>query len=153
MIRLHINGDAVEFDGDPSMPLLWFLRDDRGLTGTKYGCGAGLCGACTVHLDGRAQRSCLLTMGTLEGRRVTTIEHLGARRLHAVQRAWIEHDVAQCGYCQAGQVMAVADLLRRHPAPTDAQIDALQTNICRCGTYLRLRRAIHRAAEIAREES
>ena len=153
MIRVEINDESVEFDGDPAMPLLWFLRDARGLTGTKYGCGAGLCGACTVHVDGRAQRSCLVPMRSLDGRSVTTIEHLGRKRLHAVQRAWVELDVAQCGYCQAGQIMAVVDLLGRHPAPTDEQIDRMQTNLCRCGTYTRLRKAIHRAAEIAREEA
>lgn len=153
MIRIQINGQPVEFDGDPDMPLLWFLRDDKGLTGTKYGCGAGLCGACTVHVNGRAQRSCVTPMRTLEGSAVKTIEQLGEKNLHAVQRAWIELDVAQCGYCQAGQIMAVVDLLERHPRPTDAQIDAMQTNICRCGTYTRLRKAIHRAAELVRAEA
>lgn len=153
MIKVRINDKRVSFDGDPTMPLLWYLRDFEDLTGTKYGCGAGLCGACTVHLDGRAQRSCLLPMSALDGREVTTIEHLGSEQLHAVQRAWIEFDVAQCGYCQAGQVMAVVDLLRRHPSPTDAQIDTMLTNICRCGSYTRLRKAVHYAAGLLRREA
>jgi isoquinoline 1-oxidoreductase alpha subunit len=150
MTRFELNGRPVEFDGDSQMPLLWYLRDHAGLTGTKFGCGAGLCGACTVHLDGQAVRSCALPIAGVAGRRVTTIEGLGAARLHAVQRAWIEEDVAQCGYCQAGQIMAAAALLARQPAPGDDDIASL-TNLCRCGTYPRIRRAIRRAAALLRE--
>ena len=134
------------------MPLLWYLRDQLDLTGTKYGCGAGLCGACTVHIDGEARRSCTVPMRSLAGKTVKTIEGLGADGLHAVQRAWIEHDVPQCGYCQAGQVMATVDLLTRIPDPSDEDIDRLHTNLCRCGTYTRMRKAIHRAAELMRDE-
>lgn len=151
MVRFTLNGAAREFAGDPAMPLLWFLRDHAGLTGSKYGCGAGLCGACTVHLDGAAVRSCSVPMSALEGRRVLTIEGLGAAGLHAVQRAWIEQDVPQCGYCQAGQVMAAVDLLQRHPQPRDEDIATIG-NLCRCGTYPRIRAAIRRAAELLREE-
>jgi isoquinoline 1-oxidoreductase subunit alpha len=152
MTRFELNGRPVEFDGDPQMPLLWYLREHAGLTGTKFGCGAGLCGACTVHLDGQAVRSCSLPVVGAAGRRVTTIEGLGAASLHAVQRAWIEEDVAQCGYCQAGQIMAAAALLARQPAPGDEDIASL-TNLCRCGTYPRIRRAIRRAAALLREPS
>jgi isoquinoline 1-oxidoreductase alpha subunit len=148
-MRFTLNGAAREFDGDPDMPLLWFLREDAGLKGTKFGCGQGLCGACTVHLDGAATRSCVIPMAAVENARVGTIEGLASGdKLHAVQQAWIEEDVAQCGYCQAGQIMAVVDLLGRIPRPSDAQIDAELTNICRCGTYYRMRKAIHRAAEL-----
>jgi isoquinoline 1-oxidoreductase subunit alpha len=152
MTRFELNGRPVEFDGDPQMPLLWYLREHAGLTGTKFGCGAGLCGACTVHLDGQAVRSCSLPVTGAAGRRITTIEGLGAASLHAVQRAWIEEDVAQCGYCQAGQIMAAAALLARQPAPGDEDIASL-TNLCRCGTYPRIRRAIRRAAALLREPS
>lgn len=152
-MRLKVNGKQQRFNSDPDTPLLWYLRDELGLTGTKFGCGAGLCGACTVHIDGRAQRACVTPMAGLAGRSVRTIEDLGGKRLHAVQRAWIELDVAQCGYCQAGQVMAVADLLARDPDPSDAKIDAAHTNLCRCGSYTRMRKAIHRAAQLLREES
>ncbi|WP_282452865.1 (2Fe-2S)-binding protein [Pseudomarimonas salicorniae] len=145
MTRFHLNGQPREFDGDPQMPLLWFLRDHAGLTGSKYGCGIGACGACTVHLDGRAARACVVPMSTVEGRRITTIEALGQDSLHALQRAWVELDVAQCGYCQAGQIMAAADLLARDPDPDDAAIRALP-NLCRCGTYPRIRAAVKRAA-------
>ena len=144
-MRFELNAREVSFDGDLTMPLLWYLRDHARLTGTKYGCGAGLCGACTVHVDGQPVRSCTVPLSRLEGRRVMTIEGLGSSRLHAVQRAWIEEDVAQCGYCQAGQIMAAVALLATNPHPTDADIDALE-NVCRCGTYVRIRRAIHRAA-------
>lgn len=150
-VRFTLNGKPVAFDGAADMPLLWYLRDHAGLTGTKYGCGIAACGACTVHVDGSAARSCVLPVQALEGKSVTTIEGLGDRGLHAVQKAWIEEDVPQCGYCQAGQLMAAADLLRRIPQPTDADINGI-TNICRCGTYPRIRKAIHRAANsLARE--
>ena len=145
MARFRLNGREVEFQGDPDMPLLWYLRDHAGLTGTKFGCGVGQCGACTVHVDGQATRSCLFPIAGIEGRDVLTIEGLGAKGLHAVQQAWIEEDVPQCGYCQAGQIMAAVDLLKRMPAPDDAAIASL-TNLCRCGTYPRIRRAIKRAA-------
>src|SRR5262245_21136224 len=150
MTRFELNGRPVEFDGDPEMPLLWYLREHAGLTGTKFGCGAGLCGACTVHVDGQAVRSCSLPVSGAAGRRITTTEGLGGASLHAVQRAWIEEDVAQCGYCQAGQIMAAAALLARQPAPGDDDIASL-TNLCRCGTYPRIRRAIRRAAALLRE--
>jgi isoquinoline 1-oxidoreductase alpha subunit len=144
-IRITVNGEEREFAGDGAMPLLWYLRDHARLTGTKFGCGAGLCGACTVLVDGAAQRSCQLPMSALGGRRVTTIEGLGAGGLHPVQKAWIEEDVPQCGYCQAGQIMAAVALLERNPEPAPADIDSL-TNLCRCGTYVRIRRAVARAA-------
>ena len=132
------------------MPLLWFLRDSLRLTGTKYGCGKGLCGACTVHVDGRAQRSCLLPVAAVAGRSVTTIEGLSdhSDALHPVQQAWIECDVSQCGYCQAGQVMSAVDLLTRIPNPTKEQIDAQVANLCRCGTFYRIREAVQKAAEL-----
>jgi isoquinoline 1-oxidoreductase alpha subunit len=149
-IRFKINDREATFAGDPTMPLLWYLRDVAGFTGTKFGCGVSACGACTVHVDGSATRSCVLPMSAVGGRAITTIEGLAqGATLHALQRAWIEEDVAQCGYCQAGQIMAAADLLGRTPAPTDADIDTI-SNLCRCGTYPRIRRAIKRAAaEIA----
>lgn len=148
-----INGKDRTYGGDPDQPLLWVLRDEFGLTGSKFGCGIGACGACTVHIDGRAQRSCVTPISSVEGRSVTTIEGLSADASHAVQRAWLDEDVPQCGYCQAGQIMAVADLLRRVPEPSDADIDRLHTNICRCGTYYRMRKAIHRASRYLKEES
>ncbi|TLY82060.1 MAG: (2Fe-2S)-binding protein [Gammaproteobacteria bacterium] len=145
-IDFTLNLSSVRYDGDPAMPLLWYLRDHARLTGTKFGCGIGYCGACTVHLDGAATRSCVVPMSAVGGRRVTTIEGLASDgRLHPVQQAWIEEDVAQCGYCQAGQIMAAVDLITRTPAPSDADIATL-TNLCRCGTYPRIRRAIRRAA-------
>jgi isoquinoline 1-oxidoreductase subunit alpha len=145
-VEFRINGRAASFKGDPSTPLLWRLRDGEGLTGTKYGCGIGACGACTVLIDGRAMRSCVTPMSALEGRSVTTIEGLAkGDRLHPVQQAWIDEDVAQCGYCQAGQIMAAVDLLDRKPQPTDEEIASI-TNYCRCGTYPRIRKAIRRAA-------
>jgi isoquinoline 1-oxidoreductase alpha subunit len=150
-----VNGQTVTFDGDVETPLLWVLRDHLKLTGTKFSCGVGLCGACVVHLDGRAAASCRIPAATLEGRSVTTIEGLapGDDKLHAVQKAWIELDVAQCGYCQSGQIMAAVDFLKKHPEPSDADIDAnLSGMLCRCGTYVRIRKAIHRAAEIARQD-
>lgn len=146
-IRLDINGDEREFGGDPEMPLLWYLRDHAGLTGTKFGCGGGFCGACTVLVDGQPQRSCLLPVSRFAGRKITTIEGLARDgRLHRVQQAWIDEDVAQCGYCQAGQVLAAVALLERVPDPGPADIETI-TNLCRCGTYVRVRRAIARAAK------
>lgn len=152
-MNLSINGKSVRYDGDPEQPLLWVLRDELGLTGSKFGCGMGLCGACTVHVEGKAQRSCVTPVRAVQDRDVTTIEGLSRDATHAVQRAWVEEDVPQCGYCQAGQIMAVASLLSDHPDPSDDDIDRLHTNICRCGTYYRMRKAIHRAARYLREES
>ncbi len=148
-IKFEINGQSIEFDGASDMPLLWYLRENAGLTGTKFGCGIAACGACTVHVDGKAQRSCVTPLAALEGRSVQTIEALADKReLHAVQQAWLEHDVPQCGYCQAGQIMSAADLLNKIPSPTAEQIDSAMTgNICRCGTYVRIRKAIADAAE------
>ena len=149
MARITVNDNTLDVDASPDTPLLWVLRDHLAMTGTKYGCGMALCGACTVHLDGAAVRSCVLPLGSLEGRRITTIEGLSHGRSHAVQRAWIELDVPQCGYCQSGQIMSVAALLESNPRPTDAQIDAAMAgNICRCGTYPRIRKAIHHAADL-----
>ncbi|HET7757039.1 MAG TPA: (2Fe-2S)-binding protein [Steroidobacteraceae bacterium] len=149
MITLSVNGRDVQADVDPAMPLLWVLRDTLGLTGTKYGCGMALCGACTVHLAGEPVRSCVTPVSAVGTRRVTTIEGLSADRSHPVQRAWIELDVPQCGYCQSGQIMSAAALLARSPQPSDAEIDAAMAgNICRCGTYQRIRAAIHRAAAL-----
>ena len=149
MIRLNVNGQVHDLDVDPDTPLLWVLREDLGLTGTKYGCGIAFCGACTVHVDGHATRSCVMPASAAQGKRILTIEGLAgaAGRLHAVQRAWIDEDVVQCGYCQSGQIMTAAALLAARPHPTDAEIDgALAGNICRCGTYQRIRAAVHRAA-------
>jgi isoquinoline 1-oxidoreductase subunit alpha len=144
--ELSINGESLAIDADPDTPLLWALRDHLGLTGTKFGCGIGQCGACTVHVDGAATRSCLLPLRDAAGAKVTTIEGLSRDSDHPLQRAWLDINVAQCGYCQAGMLMAAAALLREHPRPTDQQIDAAMTNICRCGVYARIRAAIHRAA-------
>jgi len=144
-IRFTVNDTEKEFAGDGEMPLLWYLRDHARLTGTKFGCGGGFCGACTVLVDGAAQRSCQLRVASLAGRKITTIEGLGANGLHAVQKAWIEEDVPQCGYCQAGQILSAVALLQRVPDPTPADVDTI-TNLCRCGTYARIRRAIARAA-------
>ena len=148
-MRLTVNGKPQTYDADPEMPLLWYLRDDLRLTGTRFGCGAGLCGACTVHVNGQAVRSCQTRMGTLESKTVLTIDALGeGGKLHPVQRAWIAHDVPQCGYCQSGQIMSAVALLKATPNPTDAQIDsAMAGNICRCGTYQRIRAAIKTAAK------
>ena len=147
MISLTVNGRRHEFDGDGAMPLLWYLRDTLGLTGTKFGCGVAACGACTVHLDGQAVRSCVTPLSGVAGKAVTTIEGLDRDGDHAVQRAWREHNVPQCGYCQSGQIMQAAALLAGTPRPTDDQIDqSMSGNICRCGTYLRIRAAIHAAA-------
>jgi len=151
MVSFTINSRKVSFDGDDDTPLLWVLRDRLKMTGTKFGCGVGQCGACTVHVDGQAQRSCITPVSAIAERTITTIEGLAPSEveLHPVQQAWLEFDVPQCGYCQAGQIMATVDLLRRNPNPTDADIDASMTNICRCGTYVRIRKAIHRAAELS----
>ena len=148
MITFTLNGIRYEHTGDGNEPLLWVLRDSANLTGTKFGCGAGLCGACTVHVDGRALRSCVTAVATVQGRRVTTIEGLSEHGDHYVQQAWIEEDVPQCGYCQVGQIMAAVDFLERIPQPTDEDIEREHTNLCRCGTYARIRKAIHRAADI-----
>ena len=144
-LHFSINGKAVSFDGDSDMPLLWYLRDHAKLTGTKFGCGIAQCGACTVHVDGLAIRSCVFPVSQLAGKNVTTIEGLAdGLKLHAVQQAWIEEDVPQCGYCQSGQIMAAVALLEQNPTPTDEEINNAMTNICRCGTYQRIRKAIHR---------
>ncbi|HEY4775386.1 MAG TPA: (2Fe-2S)-binding protein [Xanthobacteraceae bacterium] len=147
MIRLLINGQSHEVDAEPDTPLLWAIRENVGLTGTKYGCGIAKCGACTVHIDGVAARSCSIRVSDAVGKQITTVEGLAHNGvLHRVQKAWLEHDVPQCGYCQSGMMMAVAALLKEKPKPTDADIDATITNICRCGTYQRVRAAIHAAA-------
>lgn len=149
MIKLKVNGVARQFDGDPEMPLLWFLRDELQLTGTKFGCGMGLCGACTVHLNGAAVRSCQMTMETAAGKEITTIEGLSTTANHPVQKAWQQINVPQCGYCQSGQIMQAVALLKQKPKPTDDDIDtAMRGNICRCGTYQRIRQAIKQAAEV-----
>ena len=153
MVTLTVNGTTQNIDADTDTPLLWVLRDHLSLTGTKYGCGMALCGACTVHLDGVAVRSCVLPLKAVEGKSITTIEGLSKDKSHAVQRAWMEIDVPQCGYCQSGQIMSAAALLGGNTSPSDADIDAaLAGNICRCGTYVRIRNAIHKAAELLREE-
>jgi isoquinoline 1-oxidoreductase alpha subunit len=147
MVRLTINGSSIDVDVNPSTPLLWAIREQVGLTGTKYGCGIAQCGSCTVHVDGKAVRSCVMPVSAAEGKQITTIEGLAAGGvLHKVQQAWLDHEVPQCGYCQAGMIMAVAALLRDKPKPTDADIDATITNICRCGTFQQVREAIHAAA-------
>jgi isoquinoline 1-oxidoreductase subunit alpha len=147
MANLKVNGTARTYDGDPDMPLLWYLRDELRLTGTRFGCGAGLCGACTVHVDGRAVRACQTPMRTLDNKGVTTVEGLSADNSHPVQKAWAAVNVPQCGYCQPGQMMQAAALLQQKPNPTDADIDtAMAGNICRCGTYQRIRAAIKQAA-------
>ena len=147
MPTLTINGQSHNVDVDPNMPLLWALRENVGLTGTKYGCGIAQCGACTVHVDGVAMRSCSVPVSVVEGKQITTIEGLAKNgTLHKVQKAWLEHDVPQCGYCQSGMIMAVAALLKEKPKPSDADIDANISNICRCGTYQQVRAAIHAAA-------
>ncbi len=152
MISFRVNGEDVRYDGDETTPLLWILRDRLSLTGTKYGCGIGQCGACTVHVNGRAQRACITSVNAVADSAITTIEGLASGdELHPVQQAWLEHDVPQCGYCQAGQIMATVDLLSRIEKPTDADIDANMTNLCRCGTYVRIRKAIHRAAQLSAE--
>ena len=148
MVNLTVNGTGRSFDGDPDMPLLWYLRDDLRLTGTRFGCGGGFCGACTVHVDGQAVRSCQTEMRTLQGKRVVTIDGLSPNGSHPVQRAWVTHNVPQCGYCQSGQIMQAAALLARTRNPSDQDIDrAMAGNICRCGTYQRIRAAIKTAAK------
>ena len=151
MIELKVNGTTFDLDVDPETPLLWVIRDYLNLTGTKFGCGIAQCGACTVHVNGYAQRSCQTKLREVGGKEITTIEGLSPDSSHPVQRAWIEHDVPQCGYCQSGQLMAAAALISENPDPDDDQIDAAIDNICRCGTYQRIRRAIHRAAELTSE--
>jgi isoquinoline 1-oxidoreductase alpha subunit len=148
MITITVNGQRHDLDVEPEMPLLWVLRDEIGLTGTKFGCGIAQCGACTVHVNGAAMRACSVPLGSVAGATITTIEGLSPSASHPVQAAWIEHDVPQCGYCQSGQIMAAAAFLHEHPNPTDADIDEGLTNICRCGTYPRLRAAVHRAAQL-----
>ena len=147
MARLNINGKTYDVDVDPSTPLLWAIREQVGLTGTKYGCGIAQCGSCTVHVDGAATRSCVMPVAAMEGKKITTIEGLAVNGvLTKVQKAWLEHEVPQCGYCQSGMIMAAAALLNSKPKPTDADIDAAMTNICRCGTFQQVRAAIHAAA-------
>jgi isoquinoline 1-oxidoreductase alpha subunit len=149
MIRLKVNGASKEYTGDPAMPLLWYLRDELQLTGSKFGCGMGLCGACTVHVNGEAARSCLTPMQSVSGKTILTIEGLSPAGEHPLQKAWEQHNVPQCGYCQAGQIMQAASLLKTKPKPTDRDIDeAMQGNICRCGTYQRIRQAIKTAAGV-----
>jgi isoquinoline 1-oxidoreductase subunit alpha len=148
MVSLTINGNRVDVDVEPETPLLWVLRDTLGLTGTKFGCGAAICGACTVHVDGTPMRSCSIEAGALSDREITTIEAIAERKDDPVIVAWIEEQVPQCGYCQAGQIMTATALLAENPHPTDAQIDQAMTNICRCGTYAEIRAAIHRAAAL-----
>ncbi|HXC88515.1 MAG TPA: (2Fe-2S)-binding protein [Candidatus Cybelea sp.] len=146
-ITFTLNEKAQTVDVSPDMPLLWVLRDTLNMTGTKFGCGMALCGACTVHINGEATRSCITPISSVSGKKITTIEGLSADGSHPVQKAWIEEDVPQCGYCQSGQIMSAVALLRKKPKPTDADIDdAMSGNICRCGTYQRIRKAIHRAA-------
>ena len=153
-VTFILNGESKSVDVDPQMPLLWVLRDTLNLTGTKYGCGMALCGACTVHIDGEATRSCVTPVSAVAGKKVTTIEGLSTDGSHPVQKAWMEEDVPQCGYCQSGQIMSAAALLSKKPKPTDADIDDfMRGNICRCGTYQRIRKAIHRAAGQAAAKS
>jgi isoquinoline 1-oxidoreductase alpha subunit len=148
-IQFTLNGKPQTVDVNPNMPLLWVLRDTLGMTGTKFGCGMALCGACTVHINGEAARSCMTPISTVSGKKVTTIEGLSSGRSHPVQQAWIEIDVPQCGYCQSGQIMSAAALLAKNAQPSDAEIDeAMKGNICRCGTYQRIRQAVHRAAQL-----
>lgn len=147
MLKLNINGRNHTVDVEPEMPLLWVLRDHLNLRGTKYGCGMSLCGACTVHVDGEAVESCSLPVSAAVGKKILTIEGLAQRDLHPIQAAWIEHEVPQCGYCQTGMIMSAAALLDKKPRPSDDDIDAAMTNLCRCGTYARVKKAIHAAAE------
>ena len=148
MLKLNVNGRSHSVDVEPEMPLLWVLRDHLNLRGTKYGCGMSLCGACTVHVDGEPVESCSLPVSAVVGKKILTIEGLAQRSLHRLQAAWIEHEVPQCGYCQTGMLMSAAALLEKKPRPTDADIDDAITNLCRCGTYARVKKAIHAAAEM-----
>ena len=153
MIQLTLNGQPHQFDGDPDMPLLWYLREVADLKGAKFGCGIAQCGACTVHINGAAARSCVMPMAALDDANIVTIEGLATDdRLHPVQQAWIEEDVPQCGYCQTGQIMSAVDFLKNNEDPTDEEIDRAMTNLCRCGTYMRIRKAIKRAALTMRRE-
>jgi isoquinoline 1-oxidoreductase subunit alpha len=147
MLTLNVNGKEATVDVEPEMPLLWVLRDELGLTGSKYGCGIAMCGACTVHLDGEPVRACVLPISAVAGKRITTIEGLSPNGSHPVQKAWVDLQVPQCGYCQSGQIMVAAALLKQNKRPSDSDIDAAMTNICRCGTYARIREAIHLAAK------
>ena len=147
LVKFSVNGRPAEFDGPDDAPLLWVVREQLGFTGSKFGCGVGLCGACTMHVDGEATRTCILPISNVQGKHVTTIEGLSESFDHPVQKAWIDLDVPQCGYCQSGMIMAAADLLRRYPEPTDQDIDREMTNLCRCATYVRIRAAIHLAAK------
>ena len=147
MLKLNVNGQTHSVDVESEMPLLWVLRDHLNLPGAKYGCGISVCGACTVHLDGKAVRSCTLPVSAAVGKKIVTIEGLSKGGLHRIQKAWIEHEVPQCGYCQTGMIMSAAALLAQHPNPTDTEIDETMTNLCRCGTYARVRKAIHALAE------
>ena len=152
-VDFQINGKAAKANAETDTPLLWVIRDELGLTGTKFGCGAALCGACTVHVDGQPTRSCQTPLSSVSGKKVATVEGLSKDNSHPLQVSWIKHDVPQCGYCQSGQIMTAAALLKDNPKPTDADIDAaMGGNICRCATYLRIRAGIHRAAEIARAQ-
>jgi isoquinoline 1-oxidoreductase alpha subunit len=150
MVNIKVNGNSHSVDVEDDTPLLWVLREEIGLTGTKFGCGIAQCGACTVHVNGEAMRSCSVPISTVDGAEITTIEGLSHDSMHPVQQAWLTEQVPQCGYCQSGQIMATSALLKTNPNPTDADIDANLTNICRCGTYERLRRAVHRAAALMR---
>jgi isoquinoline 1-oxidoreductase alpha subunit len=154
MAKLNINGQVRDLDVEADTPLLWALREQAGLTGTKYGCGVAQCGSCSVHINGEVRRSCSVPVGSLKPTdRIVTIEGLAANATHAVQRAWSEVDVPQCGYCQSGQIMAAAALISKNASPSDADIDKAMTNICRCGTYQRIRAAVHRAAELAKDKA
>ncbi len=151
-IELDINGNTVSIDVDPDTPLLWAVRDNLGLTGTKFGCGIAACGACTMHIDGQAVRTCVLPVSAVVGKKISTIENLSDDNSHPVQQAWIEEEVPQCGYCQSGMIMAATALLNSNPNPSDDEIDAAMTNICRCGTYSRVRKGIHRAVQLMAEK-
>ena len=152
MSKFKLNGETHHFKGDGEMPLLWYLRDEAGLKGAKFGCGIGSCGACTIHVDGEATRSCITAMDDIDGVEITTIEGLSEDGSHPLQIAWVEEDVAQCGYCQTGQIMAAASFLKDNPNPSDADIDDGMTNLCRCGTYTRMRKALHKAADAMKGE-